>query len=55
MKKQCRVPRVLVTDKLKSYGLAHRELMASVEHRSHKELNTGPRTTTSPPASAGGP
>ncbi|WP_327250130.1 IS6 family transposase [Streptomyces sp. NBC_01320] len=39
MKKQCRVPRVLVTDKLKSYGAAHRELMASVEHRSHKGLN----------------
>jgi putative transposase len=33
MKKQCRVPRVLVTDKLKSYGVAHRELMPSVEHR----------------------
>jgi putative transposase len=39
MKKQCRTPRVLVTDKLRSYGVAHRELMASVEHRSHKGLN----------------
>lgn len=39
MKKQTRVPRVLVTDKLKSYGSAHRELMHSVEHRSHKGLN----------------
>jgi putative transposase len=39
MKKQCRVPRVLVTDKLRSYGAAHRELMPSVEHRSHKGLN----------------
>ena len=39
MKKQCRVPRVLVTDKLKSYGIAHRGLMASVEHRSHNGLN----------------
>jgi putative transposase len=39
MKKQCRVPRVLVTDKLKSYGTAHRKLMPSVEHRSHKGLN----------------
>ncbi len=36
MKKQCRVPRVLVTDKLRSYGAAHRELMSSVEHRSRK-------------------
>jgi putative transposase len=39
MKKQCRVPRVLVTDKCRSYGPAHRELMGSVEHRSHKGLN----------------
>ncbi|MEV0695263.1 IS6 family transposase [Streptomyces sp. NPDC050388] len=39
MKKQRRVPRVLVTDKLRSYGVAHRKLMPSVEHRSHKGLN----------------
>jgi putative transposase len=39
MKKQRRVPRVLVTDKMKSYPVAHRELMASVEHRAHKGLN----------------
>ncbi|OSP23776.1 IS6 family transposase [Streptomyces sp. PU_AKi4] len=39
LKKQCRVPRVLVTDKLKSYRAAHRELMPSVEHRAHKGLN----------------
>ncbi|MFI6063174.1 IS6 family transposase [Streptomyces sp. NPDC051286] len=39
MKKQCRVPRVLVTDKLRSYGVAHRELMPSVEHRAHQGLN----------------
>jgi putative transposase len=38
MKKQRRVPRVLVTDKLRSCGVAHRELMRSVEHRSHKGL-----------------
>jgi putative transposase len=30
MRKQCRVPRVLVTDKLCSYGVAHCELMSSV-------------------------
>ncbi|WP_406349611.1 IS6 family transposase [Streptomyces sp. NBC_00144] len=29
------VPRVIVTDKLRSYGAAHREVMPSVEHRSH--------------------
>ncbi|WP_407700964.1 IS6 family transposase [Streptomyces hirsutus] len=39
MKKQQRVSRVMVTDKLRSYGTAHRELMPSVEHRSHKGLN----------------
>jgi putative transposase len=39
MNKQRRVPRVLVTDKLRSYGVAHRELMRSIEHRSHKGLN----------------
>ncbi|MCX4851368.1 IS6 family transposase [Streptomyces sp. NBC_00893] len=33
------VPRVIVTDKLRSNGAAHREVMPSVEHRSHKGLN----------------
>jgi putative transposase len=33
------VPRVLVTDKLASYGVAHRRLMCSVEHRRSKYLN----------------
>jgi putative transposase len=33
------VPRVLVTDKLASYGVAHRGLMHSVEHRQSKYLN----------------
>lgn len=39
MKKTRAVPRVIVTDKLKSYGAAHREVMPSVEHLSHKGLN----------------
>ena len=39
MKKTGAVPRVIVTDKLRSYGAAHREVMACVEHRSHKGLN----------------
>jgi putative transposase len=39
MKKSRMVPRVVVTDKLRSYGAAHREVMPSVEHRSHKGLN----------------
>ncbi|MGW3040844.1 IS6 family transposase [Kitasatospora sp. NPDC001159] len=33
------VPRVVVTDKLASYGAALREVMPSVEHRAHKGLN----------------
>ncbi|MFI5774808.1 IS6 family transposase [Streptomyces sp. NPDC051658] len=33
------VPRVIVTAELRSYGAAHREVMPSVEHRSHKGLN----------------
>jgi len=33
------VPRVIVTDKLASYQVAHRELMASVQHRRSKYLN----------------
>src|SRR5271168_2954710 len=33
------VPRVIVTDKLGSYQVAHRELLASVTHRRSKYLN----------------
>ena len=33
------VPRVLITDKLKSYGAAQRESLPSVEHRQHHYLN----------------
>jgi putative transposase len=33
------VPRVLITDKLASYGVAHRRLIPSVEHRRSKYLN----------------
>ncbi|MEU9057169.1 IS6 family transposase, partial [Streptomyces sp. NPDC048384] len=39
VKRTGQVPRVMITDKLKSYGAAHREVMPSVEHRSHKGLN----------------
>ena len=49
------VPRVIVTDKLASHRLAHRELVASVTHRRSKYLNsTGPRTPISRPGSANG-
>jgi len=33
------VPRVVITDKLPSYGAARREVLPSVEHRQHKRLN----------------
>lgn len=39
LRKQGRTPRVLVTDKLKSYAAAKREIMPGVEHRQHKGLN----------------
>ena len=32
-------PRVLVTDKLRSYGVTHRQLPSAAEHRSSKYLN----------------
>jgi len=32
------VPRVVITDKLASYGAALREVLPSVEHRRHKGL-----------------
>ncbi len=39
LKRQCRAPRAVVTDKLASYGAAKRQVMPSVEHRKHKRLN----------------
>ena len=39
LKKQTRPPRVMITDKLASYGAAKRAVMPSVEHRKHKGLN----------------
>jgi putative transposase len=33
------VPRVIITDKLKSYGAAQREMLPGVEHRQHRYLN----------------
>jgi putative transposase len=33
------VPRVIVTDKLKSYAVAHRDLLPKVEHRQSRYLN----------------
>src|SRR3954465_15063357 len=39
LKKQMRLPRVMITDKLTSYGAAKREIMPGVEHRQHKGLH----------------
>ena len=33
------LPRVIITDKLKSYGAAKREILPGVEHRQHRYLN----------------
>ena len=39
LKKQGFVPRVIVTDKLKSYEAAKKQVIKNVEHRQHKRLN----------------
>src|SRR5215203_5061378 len=39
LKKQGIAPRVMITDKLASYGAAKREIMPGVEYRQHKGLN----------------
>src|SRR5258708_6218913 len=48
LKKQMRPPRVMITDKLASYGAAKREVMPGIEHRQHKGLNN--RAENSQPA-----
>ena len=45
--KNGRAPRVLITDKLKSYAAANRDLRINVEHRQHKRLNNRAKTRTS--------
>ncbi|ANY83661.1 transposase (plasmid) [Microvirga ossetica] len=39
LKKQGATPRVMITDKLASYGAARRAIMPGVEHRQHRGLN----------------
>ena len=48
------VPRVLVTDKLSSYQVAHREPMSSVEHRRSRYLNNRAENSHQPPDNANG-
>ena len=39
LKKSARAPRVLITDKLRSYGAARKDIGLRIEHRQHKGLN----------------
>src|SRR4051794_13888497 len=41
-------PRVLITDKLQSYGAAKAELLSGVEHRQHKGLNNRAENSPQP-------
>ena len=47
------VPRVSVTDKLGSYGVARREMLSSVEHRQSKYLNNRAENSHQPPPGSG--
>jgi putative transposase len=40
------MPRVLITDKLGSHGVAKRELLPNVEHRKSRYLNNRAETAT---------
>ena len=46
--KQYGVPRVMITDKLRSYGAAKRDLAPGLEHRSHKGLNNAAEVSRKP-------
>ena len=52
LKQQGFVPRVIVTDKLKSYEAAKKQVMPSVEHRAHKGLNNRVENSHQPKLSA---
>ena len=49
MKKQGCRPQCIVTEKLRSYGAARRQIMPNVEHRSHKGLNYRAENSHPPP------
>jgi putative transposase len=48
LKKQGIAPRVLITNKLASYGVAKREIMPGVEQRQHKGLNNRAQNSHQP-------
>jgi putative transposase len=54
LKKQGAAPRVMITDKLASYGAAKREIMPGVEHRQHKgfKQSSGKQSSTDPATGA---
>src|SRR5271165_3933582 len=52
LKKQMRPPRVMITDKLASYGAAKREIMPGIEHRQHKGLNNRAENSHQPTRAA---
>jgi putative transposase len=39
VKKSAKAPRVMITDKLKSYGAARKDMGLGIDHRQHKGLN----------------
>jgi putative transposase len=48
IRKHARVPQVLVTDKLGSYGAALKDMGMKSQHRQHKGLNNGAETSHQP-------
>lgn len=52
LRRQGHLPRVLVTDKLRSYLAAKRQIMPGGEHRSHKGGNNQAETHTNRPEGA---
>ena len=48
LKPQDTAPRVVITDKLRSYGAAMKKLLTEVEHRQHKGLNNRAENTHRP-------
>jgi putative transposase len=52
--KRCQyVPRVIITDKRKSYGAAKQEMLPGVEHRQHRYLNNRAENAHQPPRPTG--
>ena len=49
LKKSIRPPRVMITDKLKSYGAACKDMGLRIEHRQHKGLNNRAENSHQPP------